>query len=150
VQQLPAASAEPLELWVEGEHTCQCWVCRPGAFPPIPDDPAAPFISSESHPVMRPTPTWAWRGVMHTILLNGRLVCEEHGASVVEALHGSPGWLIVVRLIRIADTYCAHYCTCHSGKVCSQVLFGQVEIIPHNIPRPFINGSIVDRGALPC
>jgi hypothetical protein len=119
---------------------CYCYVCRPDAFPPIPDE-RAPYIAVAGA-LRRPVPDWAgWhRGILACRgrpLLNGAIPPDL----ITEACEGDPGWLVVYTHADPWQRRPGHpqtresghgeawpTCPCGSGQVCQTVLHGHVTI----------------------
>ena len=113
-------------------HRCQCYVCAPNAFPPIPERGAE--YGAVQNRECRPVPEWAlWQhgeigghaSYMYHVDLNGeRQTGQTSGRCVQEALAGVVGWIVYE-----GHTSEPRECVCGSGAYCQQVEYGYVQLV---------------------
>lgn len=126
---------------MEWPHICGCWICRPGRYPRVPDDPHAPYIAAASA-YHRPVPGWAnplkllgpgqpvRADIQVDLFLNGEEL-DYRRYSAQEILIGEPGWFVYrdYNYQHGSESSTMNFlCPCGSGAACSHVAFGRVQV----------------------
>lgn len=112
------------------EHRCQCYVCTPDAFPPIPIEGERRYIAVQN-PDTRPVPDWSLTldgqpSYNYVPELNGEDVGKR---CVQEACEGVVGWIVYE-----GHPHSPWWCRCGSGKNCQYVEYGNVQLSLGKVP----------------